>query len=152
MVSKVSKLVVLVVCLALSACDKAYESSIPSVRFNLNYSVAHNPTITTPGYFVKVTKNVNGIAVGYAGLILGKSLFFSEPGDNNYICYDAACPVEAQRGVSINLLDEGLGKAICPQCETVYDLNNNGFPTGEGKEYLKRYPVVVNGTTLTVQN
>ncbi len=114
-------------CVLLSACGDSYESSIPSVRFNLSYSISHFPTITTPGYFVKVEKNVNGISVGYAGLILGKSLFYGAMGDNNYICYDAACPVEAQRGVSINLLDEGTGKAECPKCGMEYDLNNNGF-------------------------
>ncbi len=136
----------------LMSCGDTYESSIPSVRFNLTYNTSVFPTITTPGYFVKVERNINGISVGYAGLLLGKSLLYSEMGDNNYTCYDAACPVEAQKGVSINLIEGELGKAVCPKCETVYDLNNYGFPTGVGKEYLKRYPVSVNGTTLIVQN
>ena len=90
--------------IGLSACGDNYESSIPSVRFNLEYNVSVFPTITTPGYFVKVERNVNGISVGYSGLILGKSLWDTTVGDNNYVCFDAACPVEAQRGVSAHLI------------------------------------------------
>lgn len=147
-----SKWFLLTLFIVLAGCNNSLESSIPSVRFNLTYNTSVFPTITTPGYFVKVERNVNGISVGYAGLILGKSLLYSEMGDSNYMCYDAACPVEAQRGVSVNLIDGELGKAVCPSCETIYDLNNYGFPTGTGKEYLKRYQVAVNGTTLIVQN
>ena len=141
-----------VFCMVALGCNNSMESSIPSIRFTLTYNVSIFPTITTPGYFVKVEKNVNGLPVGYAGLLLGKSLLYATMGDNNYFCYDAACPVEAQRGISLRLIEGELGKAVCPECETVYDLNNYGFPTGEGKEYLKRYPVVVNGTSLIVQN
>lgn len=145
--------IIWVCCIAIiSSCNDSMESSIPSVRFNLSYSLRHFPTITTPGQFVMVDKNINGLPVGYAGLILGKSVFFSEPNDNNYVCYDAACPVEAQRGIAVKFIEGEPGKAVCPTCETVYDLNNNGFPTGVGKEYLKRYKVVVNGTTIIVQN
>lgn len=139
--------------MGLSACGDNYESSIPSVRFNLEYNVSVFPTITTPGYFVKVERNVNGISVGYSGLILGKSLWDTTVGDNNYVCFDAACPVEAQRGVSVNLIEGKLGEAVCPKCQTVYDLNLQGYPKeGEGREYLKKYPVAVNGTTLIVIN
>ena len=57
------------------ACDDAYKSSIPDVAFELSYNVAVFPSITQPGYFVKVEKNTHGIPVGYAGIILGKSVF-----------------------------------------------------------------------------
>ncbi len=56
------------------ACDDAYKSSIPDVAFELSYNVAVFPSITQPGYFVKVEKNTHGIPVGYAGIILGKSV------------------------------------------------------------------------------
>ena len=104
------------------ACDDAYKSSIPDVAFELSYNVAVFPSITQPGYFVKVEKNTHGIPVGYAGIILGKSVF-SQFGDNNYIAFDAACPVEASRSVSINVQEDGFGNAVCPSCGTKYALS-----------------------------
>ena len=133
------------------ACDDAYKSSIPDVAFELSYNVAVFPSITQPGYFVKVGKNTHGIPVGYAGIILGKSVF-SQFGDNNYIAFDAACPVEASRSVSINVQEDGFGNAVCPSCGTKYALSSGGVPEGEGTEYLKRYNVTVNGSTLLVRN
>ena len=127
------------------ACDDAYKSSIPDVAFELRYNIAVFPSITQPGYFVKVEKNTHGIPVGYAGII-------SDYGDNNYIAFDAACPVEASRSVSINVQEDGLGNAVCPSCGTKYALSSGGVPEGEGTEYLKRYNVTVNGSTLLVRN
>ncbi len=135
----------------MSACDGATESSIPNVSFRLTYNTAQYPLITTPGFFTKVTRNTNGIAVGYGGLILGKSVFTTF-GDDNYVAYDAACPVEANSTVSVNVVEDGLGTAVCPKCGTKYNLSNGAFPEGVGTEYLKSYPVVVNGTTLIVNN
>lgn len=86
---------------------------------------------------------------GYAGLIIGQSVF-SE--GNTYVAYDAACPVEASRNVSVEVLEDGLGTAECPKCHTQYNLSSGGFPTGEGTEYLKHYKVTVSGTSLQVRN
>ena len=94
-------------------------------------------------------KNVNGLPVGYAGLIIGQSIFSD---GNTYVAFDAACPVEAQRNVSVELADDGLGTAVCPKCHTKYDLSNGGFPTGTGMEYLKHYSVSISGSTLQVRN
>mgnify|MGYP006973996784 CR=1 FL=1 len=41
------------------ACDDAYKSSIPDVAFELRYNIAVFPSITQPGYFVKVEKNTH---------------------------------------------------------------------------------------------
>lgn len=84
-------------------------------------------------------------------LFLVKSVF-SQFGDNNYIAFDAACPVEASRSVSINVQEDGFGNAVCPSCGTKYALSSGGVPEGEGTEYLKRYNVTVNGSTLLVRN
>ena len=54
------------------ACDDAYKSSIPDVAFELSYNVAVFPSITQPGYFVKVEKNTQGNPVGIASIFLGK--------------------------------------------------------------------------------
>lgn len=120
-------------------CDDSRKSSIPSMAFSFSCNPGQYPysKITTPDQFLLVNKDVHGLRVGYGGLIIGQSVF--EPG--TYTAFDAACPVEANRNVVVDLQEDGSGKAICPECHTVYDLNNYGFPTGEGTEYLKRYPV-----------
>lgn len=139
--------------ISMVGCDDAYESSIPSItfRFSCNLVQPAYYAIQTPGTFMKVQKNVNRLPVGYAGLIIGKSAF-STLESNDYVAFDAACPVEASRDVSIAVVDDGFGTAVCPTCHTKYGLSNGGFPEGEGTEYLKRYPVTVTGTTLQVQN
>ena len=137
--------------LCVTSCGDSYESSIPSVTFNFSCILSQSPyyKITTPGQFLKIEKNVNGLPVGYAGLIIGQSVF-SE--GNTYVAYDAACPVEASRNVSVEVLEDGLGTAECPKCHTQYNLSSGGFPTGEGTEYLKHYKVTVSGTSLQVRN
>ena len=137
--------------LCVAGCGDSYESSIPSVSFHFSCSLSQHPyyKITTPGQFLKVEKNVNGLPVGYAGLIIGQSVFSD---GNTYVAFDAACPVEAQRNVSVELADDGLGTALCPKCHTKYDLSNGGFPTGTGMEYLKHYSVSISGSTLQVRN
>lgn len=134
-----------------SSCDSAMESSIPNVSFRLSYSVAQYPSITTPGWFVKVEKNTNGLAVGYSGLLLGKPIWAAF-GDNDYVAFDAACPVEASTSASVTLIQDGIGTAVCPKCQTKYNLSNGGFPEGIGTEYLKSYRVTVNNTTLHINN
>ena len=123
--------------LCVTSCGDSYESSIPSVTFNFSCSLSQSPyyKITTPGQFLKIEKNVNGLPVGYT-----------------YVAYDAACPGEASRNVSVEVLEDGLGTAECPKCHTQYNLSSGGFPTGEGTEYLKHYKVTVSGTSLQVRN
>lgn len=104
--------------------------------------------IQIPGQFVKVTKDNHNIPVGYGGLIIGQSIY----PDNGFLAFDAACPVESNQRVSVNLQNMGLDGAVCPSCGTKYSLSNYGFPDGEGKEALKRYKVTVSGNTIKVYN
>lgn len=134
------------------ACDDSYKSTIPDVSFYFSCDLVQGEysKLTIPGQFIKKAKNVNGIPVGYAGLIIGQSIYSQ---GYDYTVFDAACPVEASRNVSIDVQDDGLGTAICPKCKTKYNLSSGGAPVeGEGKEYLKRYNVIVSGTTLQVRN
>ena len=138
--------------LFMSGCGDSFKSSIPSVSISFSCSLLQSPyyRLTTPGQFLKVTHDAHNLPVGYAGLIIGQSIFSD---GNTYVAFDAACPVEAQRNVSIELLEDKIGQAECPQCHTVYNLNSNGAPIeGEGREYLKHYNVSVTGTTLRVYN
>ncbi|MDR1003767.1 MAG: hypothetical protein LBL97_01980 [Prevotellaceae bacterium] len=136
----------------LGGCTKPYESSIPSVTFNFSCSILQYPYsgITTPGQFLKVTRNNNGLPVGYAGLIIGQSVFSD---GQTYTAFDAACPVEAAPDISLDVRNDGIGTAVCPRCGAVYNLSNSGFrDDGKGQEVLRSYPVIVRGNTLQIQN
>ena len=138
--------------LGVVGCGDVYESSIPSVAFSFTCNLAQSPyyQITTPGRFLKVTKNISGVAVGYAGLIIGQSVYSD---GQTYLAFDAACPVEASRSVSLEVTDDGLGTAVCPKCEATYDLSNGGGRSdGLGEEVLRRYSVRLSGQTLHVSN
>jgi nitrite reductase/ring-hydroxylating ferredoxin subunit len=139
--------------MALSGCGDDYQSSIPSVPFYFSCSLSQAPyyQITVPGQFLKVTQNVNGVAVGYAGLIIGQSVYSS---GNQYIAFDAACPVEASRSVSLQLVSgDAFGQAECPKCKATFALSANGSRNdGKGTQVLRSYPVAVVGNTLQVRN
>lgn len=143
---------VLLICIILTACETTFTSSIPDVRFYFTCSLVQGEysRLTIPGQFIKKTRNANGVPVGYGGLIIGQSIYSD---GYTYVAFDAACPVEVNQQITINLSEDGLGTAVCPKCGTRYDLNNSGYPTNrQDGEYLKHYPVFVSGTTLTVQN
>lgn len=110
-------------------------------------------SLNSPGQFVSIDKNLHGVRMGYGGLILGQSAF---PGFNNeavFVAFDRACPVEVSASVSVELKNDGVGKAVCSKCKTEYDLNNGGAPKGKGTEYLRTYQVTrVNEYVLRVQN
>lgn len=150
------------------ACEKeGYQTSIPYARVNFSCDMLYAPYsyIQIGGQFltarressgiIKVsfpgqpghTENKIGAYVGFGGLILGHSTF------GNYYAFDLACPVEANAKTLLQLSKDKPGKATCPQCGTVYDLNSGGFPeSGAGKERLATYRIQQNGTKLSVQN
>ncbi|WP_291528866.1 hypothetical protein [Bacteroides sp. UBA939] len=139
--------------LCVSGCEDSYESNIPSVSFyfSCDLSQARYYKIKTPGQFLKVDKNINGLPVGYAGLLIGQSVFSA---GGEYIAYDAACPVEASRHVSVEVQEDGFGTAQCPKCHATFGLSANGSRNdGKGKESLRIYKVtVVSDNTLQVSN
>lgn len=145
---------ILLSALIFQGCDESLSSSIPDVRFRIQCDMrqAAYSSLNSPGQFITIEKNNHGVTVGYAGLIVGQSTF---PGFNNetvYYAFDRACPVEAKTNVILSIPTDKVGKAVCPQCGTEYDLNNGGIPNGKGKEYLKRYSVAVNSDIITISN
>lgn len=143
---------ILLLWLGIASCGDAYESTIPSVSFSFSCNLAQSPyyKLKTPGQFLKVEKNVNGLPVGYAGLIIGQSVFSD---GNSYVAFDAACPVESKKTVSLMVVDDGLGTAECPKCHATYSLSNNGFRSDNGgSEVLRSYKVQVSGNTLRIYN
>ncbi len=132
------------------SCEKSQQSTIPDVRVNFSCNIVQSEfaAIQIPGQFVKVSRDNHNVNVGYGGLIIGQSIY----PDNGYCAFDAACPVECDTKVSVNILDLGINGAICPSCGTTYNLSNFGFSNEKDREPLKRYRVSVSGNTLQVNN
>lgn len=147
------KALLLILIFSCWGCGKTYETSIPDVSFSFSCNLAQSPyyKITIAGQFLAIQKNINGLRVGYGGLIIGRSIYAY---DNSYLAYDAACPVEAKSDVILTVKDDGLGTATCPRCGASYDLSNYGCRNdGKGNEVLRRYNnIVASGNTLVVRN
>ncbi|WP_321438949.1 hypothetical protein [uncultured Bacteroides sp.] len=143
-------LLFLVLLLGAVSCGDSFHSSIPDVTkftYQVDLLQANFQSIRNQGQFVSKTLNEHNVKLGFGGLIIGNSYY------SGYCAYDAACPVEASSNVVVALTADGLGKAVCPKCKTVYDLNNYGAPNGVGTEYLKHYYItVVNEDKLYVSN
>lgn len=125
----------------LVSCQKA-ETTIPGMTFrsvDCDMRQAAYIGLQTPGYFMEMKTFPNTNApIGYAGLLVGSSL-----PDNQYYAYDSACPVEANRKVAVELVDDNFsGKAACPMCGAQYNLWNGGSPISGSEYFLKRYTVV----------
>lgn len=125
----------------LVSCQKA-ETTIPGMTFrsvDCDMRQAAYIGLQTPGYFMEMKTFPNTNApIGYAGLLVGSSLL-----DNQYYAYDSACPVEANRKVAVELVDDNFsGKAACPMCGAQYNLWNGGAPISGSEYFLKRYTVV----------
>lgn len=132
------------------SCEKSQQSTIPDVRisFSCNMVQSEFAAIQIPGQFVKVTRDNHNLNVGFGGLIIGQSVY----PDNGFCTYDAACPVESDQKITVNILNTGLSGAVCPSCGTTYNLSNFGFSNEKDREPLKRYRVTVSGNTLHVNN
>ncbi len=125
----------------LVSCQKA-ETTIPGMTFrsvDCDMRQAAYIGLQTPGYFMEMKTFPNTNApIGYAGLLIGSSLL-----DDQYYAYDSACPVEADRRVAVELVDDNFsGKAACPKCGAQYSLWNGGSPISGSEYFLKRYTVV----------
>ena len=144
--------------LLLCSCEGVvFDSSLPDFPVNFSCSLVQVPyvVITTPNQYFSIQRNTNGSCsgitstgesfsaskydyrLGYGGLIVGNSPF------NGYCAFDAACPYDyknERKKVSVELQTDGIGKAICPECGTEYDLNNGGIPVkGDSDERLRPY-------------
>lgn len=86
--------------------------------------------------------------MGLSGLILGKPTFNNEKME--VWAYDLGCP---QCDIELYRLSISTdGKATCPHCHNVWDLNSGGFPVSAGPRTLYRYPTSAYGSQLTVSN
>jgi nitrite reductase/ring-hydroxylating ferredoxin subunit len=137
--------------LALTACEKAYVSSIPNypVYLELDLDFEDRDLLPIPSFKIYTSLNINQASekTGFGGVLVYH-------GADTYYAFDAACPHEASRSITVDVTDESLLYATCPKCGTQYDLMSGaGNPvSGPGKERLKPYNVRLNRNILYVGN
>lgn len=133
--------------LALS-CSKTYESSIPYRQVNLQINLTFED---------KELKNLQAYKLftqgRYAGELTGFGGVLVYHGTDGYYAFDAACPYEADRNITVGVDDHGI-YAVCPKCHSRYELLYGfGNPVSGPAQYgLKKYQVWVNGNEIRVKN
>ncbi|MDR1356949.1 MAG: (2Fe-2S)-binding protein [Tannerellaceae bacterium] len=140
--------------LASSSCEKAFVSSIPdyAVYLELDLDFEDNALLPVLAYKIYTPQNVNQAVekTGFGGVLVFHGI---GAGTNPYHAFDAACPYEANRSITV-AVDEDHLYATCPKCQTRYDLASGaGNPvSGPGHEQLKPYRVSVVGNKIRVGN
>ena len=87
-------------------------------------------------------------AFGLGGLIVGQPYFND---GSTYYAYDLACPACDRAAARMDVDEQG--RASCPLCDNVYDLNNGGTVIDGSGRPLYRYRVTQSGvSTLFVHN
>lgn len=152
-------LVTTITAIAVAGCNSIDDDRIPSLPVNINladigiwntYGVSgfgiHTDfiltgNIRTPSGFPYTAAS----ATGFGGVLLigGMDPFSNET--NIPLAYDLACPVECRQDVRV-AIDESTLEAVCPVCESHYDVTMaGGAPTagpaltGKYKYGLRRY-------------
>lgn len=129
------------------SCSKITESEIPyaPVYFTLDLRFQDKDLVGSLHYKTFTAPRNAGESVGFSGIVVIN-------GYSGYYAYDLCCPHEALQSTRIE--PTNAGTAICPKCETVYDLSNGiGNPMSGPSEYtLRRYNVTNYAQELIIRN
>lgn len=139
------------------SCTKEPVSSIPNYSVNITIDLSREWRLKEL-YSSKIFDSNYAFyqanpQVGFGGILLYHGPNNNGSGDR-YYAFDAACPYEAQKNVTVEV-EEGGMNAKCPKCGSVFDLSNGlGNPkTGSlATEYLRQYPVTVGTDKIIVRN
>ncbi|HOZ13529.1 MAG TPA: hypothetical protein PK784_01970 [Tenuifilaceae bacterium] len=133
---------IIVICIISVGCGKDEPEIVPDVYVNFYFSL-QEPEFTN----LNVTfGSVKKTGVGYKNN--GVIVFRAD--QDEYKAFDATCPQHIDINASVNIDKSESYKAICPHCNTVYFLSNNGFPANGYK--LKQYRVTPSGNAFNVSN
>ncbi len=137
------------------SCSKTYESSIPYRQVNLELDLTYQDKAlkAVQAYKIYTPQNIYqaGELTGFGGVLVYHGL--DNNGGDAYFAFDAACPYEADKNTIVTV-DEDAVYAVCPKCQSRYELLNGfGNPVSGPATYtLKAYQVHVNGNKIYVQN
>ncbi len=131
-------------CIGVSSCSKTDDDRIPVTNVHLSISQAAWIRYGIHGafehvYFIKQRGIPTGYPyvafdeTGYAGILL----VTGGGGESDLKAYSPACPVERDNHVIIEITtdDEQHPIALCPRCQSTFDVFNYGTPlTGEAAQ------------------
>jgi nitrite reductase/ring-hydroxylating ferredoxin subunit len=101
---------------------------------------------SSKAFTIKNANLAQGESVGFGGVLVVHDMFGA------YKAFDLACTYEVRQDITIHVDNEVL-YAICPKCDTHYDIGTgNGVPNGKSKHYLRMYNITQNGNRLIVVN
>jgi nitrite reductase/ring-hydroxylating ferredoxin subunit len=139
--------------LALNACDKTHLSSIPNSTVYLELDLTFEDKDLLPASACKIytSQNINSAVekTGFGGVLVYHGIDGS--GADAYYAFDAACPYEASRQVTVEIDSDHL-HAVCPQCKSTYELlfGLGNRVSGPAREQLKPYRVSVGSNKIYV--
>ena len=154
-------------CLALCACKKIDDETIPAMPVNIDLAnIGYWTTYGVSGYgsfryFNTETREPANFPftahtyTGFGGVVIICGFDFTTGDYNSVLAYDMACPVERQRDVRISINQDF--KAVCPKCGSQYDVcEGAGAPTSgtalSRKIGLRRYSAIARNGGYVIVN
>ena len=140
------------------ACTEKIEVRIPYRPVYLELDIAYQDKALNPiqAYKIYTQKDVDQAneQTGFGGVLVYHGL--SSSGTGAFYAFDAACPHEAQAGVTVGV-DESAVYAVCPRCGSKFELLNGignpvEGPCAEERQSLRQYNVSTNGNTIYIVN
>lgn len=128
------------------SCEKSLDNPVPGTYVNVNINL--NNFVLGVNESMILTNVMTGAQnLGYDnnGIIIFRNDL------NEFSAYDRTCPYDIDRGKSIAVnIDQSKSQfAVCPECQSVYQLFYSGFPSeGSVSPYpLKMYHTSFNTNT-----
>lgn len=134
--------------LLLLGCNSTFDSSVPDwpvyLELDLTYEDRDLKAIQAYKLYTPTTINQATEKTGFSGVLVYHGI-------DGYYAFDAACPVEHQASVRVEV-EDGV-YAVCPRCGSKFNLlEGYGSPVeGSATEGLKRYPVDQVGEKLYIR-
>lgn len=141
--------------LLLLGCNSTFDSSVPDwpVYLELDLTYEDRALKSPQAYKIYLPNNINQATekTGFGGVLVYHGID-NIGTDNAYYAFDAACPVEHQANVRVEVEEDAI-YAICPKCGSKYELIYGvGNPVeGPATEGLKQYYVDKQGEKLYIR-
>lgn len=143
---KYIRIIVCLLFIVISSCDKKYNSDIPyaSVNFIIDLRYEDKDLVGILSHKEFTSPRKGNDLIGYSGILVVCGF------DNIYYAYDLCCPHEAKKSIKITANDDGT--ATCSTCGTKYDIGyGSGAPVeGVSKYRLRVFNVTPNGQELYI--
>lgn len=158
----------------LAACSESYQEFCTQYPVTYSFDITYAPfnQVASMGQFIRIRPRPADASVtvispsgasakvplseterrtfsfGLGGLIVGQPYFND---GSTYYAYDLACPACDRAAARLDVDEQG--RASCPLCDNVYDLNNGGTVVAGSGRPLYRYRVTQSSvSTLFVHN